>query len=267
MDYFEFILYGLIQGFTEFFPISSTAHLKVISLLFGINDPGPSLSAIIQFGSVFAVLWYFRKDIFFNNQKKFFLDYSSHKKFLISIVIATIPIVLLGGSMKIFAPIFFDRILRSNLSIAIISFVMAFYMYKADNSKKGFINIKNHNYSDSLFIGISQAFSILPGVSRSGITISSALLSGWEKNDAVKFSFLLGIPAISLAAIVEFIFSLNGFILSNFFPLLIGIATAFLSSLIAINFLLKYLPSNGMKLFIYYRVIFGVVILLNLYLK
>tara|TARA_A100001388_G_scaffold270407_1_gene247866 strand:- start:1247 stop:2041 length:795 start_codon:yes stop_codon:yes gene_type:complete len=264
LDYFEFILYGLIQGFTEFFPISSTAHLKVISLLLGINDPGPSLSAVIQFGSVFAILWYFKNDFFKNNQKKNFFDYSSHKKFLISIFIATIPIVFLGGSIKIFAPIFFDKILRSNLSIAIISFVMAFYMYRADISKKGFINIKNHNYSDSLFIGFSQAFSILPGVSRSGITISSALLSGWEEKDAVKFSFILGMPAISLAAIVESISSLDVLISSNFFPLLVGIATAFLSSLIAIKFLLTYLPSNGMKLFIYYRVIFGVVILLNL---
>lgn len=263
MDYFEFILYGLIQGFTEFIPISSTAHLKIISLLLGVNDPGPSLSAVIQFGSIFAIVWYFKKDIF-NKNKKNLYDYLSRKKFLFSIFIATVPTILLGGSIKIFAPNFFDNILRSNLSIAIISFVMAFHMQKADNSKKSFINIKNHNYSDSLFIGIFQAFAIFPGVSRSGITISSALLSGWEKKDAVKFSFLLGIPAISLAAIVEFITYINNSILSNFFPLLVGIATAFVSSLIAIDFLLTYLPSNGMKLFIYYRVIFGVVILLNL---
>ncbi len=263
MDYFEFILYGLIQGFTEFIPISSTAHLKIISLLLGVNDPGPSLSAVIQFGSIFAIVWYFKKDIF-NKNKNNLYDYLLCKKFLFSIFIATVPTILLGGSIKIFAPNFFDNILRSNLSIAIITFVMAFYMQKAENSKKSFINIKNHNYSDSLLIGFSQAFAIFPGVSRSGITISSALLSGWEKKDAVKFSFLLGIPAISLAAIVEFITYINNSILSNFFPLLVGIATAFVSSLIAIDFLLTYLPSNGMKLFIYYRVIFGVVILLNL---
>tara|TARA_B100000242_G_scaffold282750_1_gene244309 strand:- start:634 stop:1425 length:792 start_codon:yes stop_codon:yes gene_type:complete len=263
LDYFEFILYGLIQGFTEFIPISSTAHLKIISLLLGVNDPGPSLSAVIQFGSIFAIVWYFKKDIF-NKNKNNLYDYLLCKKFLFSIFIATVPTILLGGSIKIFAPNFFDNILRSNLSIAIITFVMAFYMQKAENSKKSFINIKNHNYSDSLLIGFSQAFAIFPGVSRSGITISSALLSGWEKKDAVKFSFLLGIPAISLAAIVEFITYINNSILSNFFPLLVGIATAFVSSLIAIDFLLTYLPSNGMKLFIYYRVIFGVVILLNL---
>ena len=137
-------------------------------------------------------------------------------------------------------------------------------MYIADNSKKGSINLKNHNYSDSLLIGLSQAFAILPGVSRSGITISTALISGWERGDAAKFSFLLGIPAISIAAIVEFIFSFNEFNSFSFLPLIVGLITTFISSLFAIDFLLKYFSSNGLKLFVIYRFIFGVVILLNL---
>ena len=95
---------------------------------------------------------------------------------------------------------------------------MAFFMYLADSSKRGSINIKNHNYSDSFLIGFFQAFAILPGVSRSGITISSALISGWERGDAAKFSFLLGMPAISLAAIVEFISSFNDFFFIGFLP-------------------------------------------------
>ena len=141
---------------------------------------------------------------------------------------------------------------------------MAFFMYIADRSKRGSINLKNHNYSDSILIGLSQAFAIMPGVSRSGITISTALLSGWERSDAAKFSFLLGIPAISLAAIVEFISAFSEFNSFNFVSLVIGLTTTFLSSLLAIDFLLKYLSSSGLKLFIIYRVVFGVVILLNL---
>ena len=109
-----------------------------------------------------------------------------------------------------------------------------------------------------------QAFAIFPGVSRSGITISSALLSGWERGDAAKFSFLLGMPAISIAAIVEFISSFNDFFSLGFLPLFIGLLTKFFSSLLAIDFLLKYFSSNGLKIFIIYRVLFGVVILLNL---
>ena len=251
---------------TEFIPVSSTAHLKVISLFLGIDDPGASLSATIQLGSVLAIAWYFRNDIFNirSQSSKKFLEYLLQERLLRSILIGTIPIVLLGGSIKLFIPNFFDNILRSNLSIALVSFLMAFFMYLADSSKRGSKNIKNHNYSDSFLIGLFQAFAIIPGVSRSGITISSALISGWERGDAAKFSFLLGMPAISLAAIVEFIFSFDEFFSIGFLPLFVGFITTFLSSLLAIDFLLKYFSSNGLKIFVIYRVFFGVVILLNL---
>ena len=266
MKYLEFILYGLIQGLTEFIPVSSTAHLKVISNLLGIDDPGTSLSAIIQFGSVLALLWYFKNDFFKLKSKssKRIFNYFLHERLLRSILIGTIPIVLLGFSLKLLFPYFYNNFLRSNLSIALVSFLMAFFMYIADRSKKGSINLKNHNYTDSFLIGFSQAFAIFPGVSRSGITISTALISGWERGDAAKFSFLLGMPAISMAAIVEFIFSFNEFSSFGLFPLMVGFLATFLSSLLAIDFLLKYFSSNGLKLFIFYRIIFGVVILLNL---
>ena len=266
MEYLRFILYGLIQGLTEFIPVSSTAHLKVISLFFGIDDPGPSVSAIIQIGSVLALVWHFRNDIFKlrDQYPKDIFDFLLHERLLRSILIGTIPIILLGGTIKLFFSNFFDEVLRSNISIAIVSIIMAIFMYLADSSKKGFINLKNHNYSNSFFIGLSQAFAIFPGVSRSGITISTALITGWERRDAAKFSFLLGIPAISLAAIVELISSFNQIFSLNFLPLIFGLTSTFVSSLLAIDFLLKYLSSNGLKFFIIYRFIFGTVILLNL---
>ena len=193
MEYLEFILYGLIQGLTEFIPVSSTAHLKVISLLLGLDDPGSSLSAIIQLGSVFALLWYFRNDIFKSRSKssKRSFDYFLNFRLLRSILISTIPIIFLGGSIKLFIPNFFNHVLRSNLSIALFSLLMSMFMFIADKSKKGFINLKNHNFSHSFLIGFSQAFAIIPGFSRSGVTISTALISGWERVDAAKFSFLL----------------------------------------------------------------------------
>ena len=266
MKYLEFILYGVIQGLTEFIPVSSTAHLKVISNLLGIDDPGSSLSAIIQFGSVLALLWYFKNDIFKlkSQSSRNFLEHLFQERLIRSVLIGTVPIILLGGSIKLFFPDFFNNILRSNLSIALVSLLMAIFMYLADSSKKGSKNLKNHNYSDSFLIGFSQAFAIIPGVSRSGVTISTALVSGWEKRDAAKFSFLLGMPAISLAAIVEFIFSFKEFSSFSFFPLILGLTMTFISSLLAIDFLLKFLSSNGLKLFIIYRVVFAVVILLNL---
>ena len=266
MEYLEFFLYGLIQGFTEFIPVSSTAHLKVVSHFLGINDPGSSLSAIIQLGSVLALIWYFKND-FFKLKKyssKRIFDNFSHQRISKTILVGTIPIVLLGFSIKIFIPDFLYNFFRSNLSIALVSIIMAVFMYIAERSKKGSINLNNHDYTDSLLIGFTQALAIFPGVSRSGVTISTALISGWERADAAKFSFLLGIPAISLAGIVEFISSLNEFSSFSFFPLIIGFTSTFLSSLLAINFFLKYFSSNGLKLFIFYRVIFSVVILLNL---
>ena len=266
LEYLEFILYGLIQGLTEFIPVSSTAHLKVIPIFFGIEDPGPSLSAIFQLGSVLALIWYFRNEIFKLRSKssKTIIDNLLNKKLLKSILIGTIPIIFLGGTIKLYLPYFFDKILRSNVSIAFVSFLMGIFMYIADKSKKGSINIKNHKYPDSILIGLAQAFAVFPGVSRSGVTISTALVSGWERGDAAKFSFLLGMPAISIAAIVELISSLNDFFLYGFLPLIVGLTTTFLSSLLSIDFLLKYLSSSGLKLFIIYRFVFGVLILLNL---
>ena len=266
LEYIKFILYGIIQGLTEFIPVSSTAHLKVISNLIGIEDPGQSLSAIIQIGSVFAIFWYFKKDIFTFKNRTSKINFNSFfkSKLTKSIFIGTIPIIFLGGFIKLFIPNFFNTVFRSNLSIAIMSFVMAFFMYLADIRETKFINIKNHTFLNSLLIGFSQAFAIIPGVSRSGITISTALLSGWERRDAAKFSFLLGIPAISLAAIVEFMFSINRIFIYNLFPLIFGLITTFLSSLLAIDFLLKHLSKRGMKLFIYYRIIFALFILFNL---
>ena len=224
------------------------------------------MSAIIQLGSVLALLWYFRGDILklrSSSSKKSF-DYLLHESLIRSIFISTIPIILLGGTIKLFVPYFFYNIFRSNLSIALVSFLMAIFMLIAETTKKGSINLKNHKYSDSFLIGVSQAFAIFPGFSRSGLTISTALIFGWERGDAAKFSFLIGIPAISLAAIVELISSFNVFSSFSIPPLIFGLVSSFLFSFLAIDFLLKYFSSNGLKLFIIYRVLLGIVILLNL---
>ena len=266
MEYLKFIFYGLVQGFTEFIPVSSTAHLKIVSFLLDIEDPGSSISAIIQLGSVFAIFWYFRDNLLnFNSLKNTFYTRSFlTNKLSKSIFIGTIPFVFIGTFIRLFIPYFFDKILRSNLSIAVISILMALFMYFADISKNRVVKINNHNIVDSFLIGCSQALAIIPGVSRSGITISTALLIGWERKDAAKYSFLLGIPAISLAAFGEFIFSLNKISLLNVFPLLVGLAATFLSSLFAIDFFIKYLDANGMRIFVFYRLIFGLFIILNL---
>ena len=266
MEFLKYIFYGIIQGLTEFIPVSSTAHLKIISLFFGMDDPGSSYSAIIQIGSVFAIFWYFRRSTSnFKNTNSRKPRYSFlFNKLNKSIFIGTIPIIFIGGITKLFVPGFSDSFLRSNLSIALVSILMSLIMLFADISTNKSINLNNHKYQNSLYIGIAQAFAIFPGVSRSGATISMALLSGWNRKDAAKFSFLLGIPSISLAAFVEFFSAVNQFSAFPFLPLSVGLITTFFSSLLAINFLIKYISSNGLKIFIYYRLVFGILILLNL---
>ena len=162
MEFLKYIFYGIIQGLTEFIPVSSTAHLKIISLFFGMDDPGSSYSAIIQIGSVFAIFWYFRKSIFnfkninFRNTRSSFLFNKLNK----SILIGTIPIVFIGGIIKIFVPGFSDSFLRSNLSIAIVSILMSLIMLFADISTNKSINLNNHKYQNSLYIGIAKACAI-----------------------------------------------------------------------------------------------------------
>ena len=265
LNYLKYIFYGLVQGFTEFLPISSTAHLKILSLLFGFDDPGISLSAIIQLGSVLAIFFYFSHDIknFLIEADENLLSSLFKNKINKSIIIGTSSILIIGFFVKFYIPNFFNNYLRSNLSIGIISILMAFLLLLANKSFDNNISLKNHSYKNSFFIGLSQAFAIIPGVSRSGITISTALLLGWKRIDAAKFSFLLGIPAILISSLVELYYSANSYSELKILPLIIGLITAFISSLISIKILLRYLPSNGLKFFAYYRIAFGLVIVFS----
>ena len=265
MNYFKYFFYGIVQGFTEFLPISSTAHLKVLSEFFNLGDPGSSLSAIIQIGSVFAVLIFFKKEILISRNKVISNNSFSRKKIFLSILLGTTFILFFGALVKFKIPIFYDTYLRSNLIIGLISIFTGFLMYISELKRCKNISLKNHNFTSSLFIGLAQAFAIIPGVSRSGITITAALLLGWTKVDAAKFSFLLGIPAISIASFVEIFSSLNIDLHINFGPLILALISSFITSYLSINFLIRYISLKGLKFFIYYKIIFGSLILVSEY--
>ena len=265
MDYFRYFIYGLIQGITEFIPISSTGHLKIISLLFGLSDPGASVSAILQLGSVFAIIWFFRNDFkiltIFNQR---FTYKSSYTIFILkSLSIGTLSILVFGFLIKVFLPNFTNSFLRSNLSIAFASILVALLMLFADRPRRAIFTLKRHSLFSSFFIGLGQALAIIPGVSRSGITISTSLLLGWKKQDAAKFSFLLGVPSISIAALVE-ILNLDSYqVLIKLGPLIFGLITTFIISIMSIQFFIRYISLNGLKIFAYYRLIFGTLIILS----
>jgi len=261
LNYLKYLFYGIIQGFTEFLPISSSAHLKVLSEFFGLEDPGSSLSAIVQIASVIALLIYFRKDIKRINGITFVNNNFDKNKIFISILIGSISIIFLGGFIKFIIPQFYELYLRSNVLIGIISILTAFLMYLSQLTKNKDITLENHSFANSFLIGLAQSFAIIPGVSRSGISITMALLLGWKRVDAAKFSFLLGIPAISLAALVEIFSSIKDNLYISYGPLLVALISAFITSYISIKFLINYISLKGLKIFIFYKLFFGILIL------
>ena len=266
--YFKSFLLGIIQGVTEFLPISSTAHLKVVPYFVGWTDPGVSFSASLQLGSALAVIYYFREDI---SEMIYSLLYkSSHRSFnnksrLVKFIFfANVPIFLLGFLIKLYWPNFSDSNFRTLFSIAIISIIMSLLLAFAEiygNRKKRFSDV---SLKDAILMGIFQSLALLPGVSRSGVTLTSALFSGVERKTAARLSFLVGIPAISISGLVELLTIIKTSSLIDIVPTFIGIISSLISSLFAIEFFLKFVAKNNTFVFVYYRLAFGVLILSTL---
>ncbi|GAB4523258.1 MAG: undecaprenyl-diphosphate phosphatase [Pleurocapsa sp.] len=264
---FQAIVLGFVQGATEFIPISSTAHLKAVPVFFGWGDPGVSFSAIIQLGSIAAVLWYFWADLAQITTGMFKAvrtsNYESQDFWLaVGIAVGTIPIVILGLGIKIFVPDFDNSPVRSMLSIAIVSIVMALLLALAEyvgNQKRDF---KDLTAKDGIIIGFAQALAIMPGVSRSGSTMTAGLFNNLNRATAARFSFLLGIPAITLAGLVELKDLLEtGIEASGFVPLIAGLISSAIFSYLAIAWLIKFLQKRSTWVFVWYRLGFGVFIL------
>ena len=267
---FKSFFLGIIQGFTEFLPISSTAHLKVVPYLFGWNDLGVSFSASIQLGSAVAIIYYFRNQIsliinsFFSsfNPSNGFKDENS--RLFLYIFVASIPILFFGLLIKLYWPNYSDSNLRGLFSIAITSIVMALLLALSEfygKRKKLFVDI---NLNDVIKLGLAQSLALFPGVSRSGITLTSALFSGIERKTAARLSFLVGIPAVSISGLVELFSLFRVLSVIDIIPIIIGIISSFFSSIFAIDLFLKFLSKNNTLVFVYYRLAFGIFILTTL---
>ncbi len=268
--YVKSFLLGLIQGVTEFLPISSTAHLKVVPYFFGWSDPGVSISASLQLGSALAIIYYFRDDIniisnsFFSIIKHLKPFKDENTRLSTYVLLANIPIFVFGLLIKLYWPNFSDSSFRSLVTIAFISILMALLLAASEiygNKKKLFSDI---NLRDIILIGISQSLAIFPGVSRSGITLTSALFSGVERKTAARLSFLVGIPAISISGLVELFSIFKTSSLIDILPTIIGIISSFFSSIFAIDLFLRFVSKNNTFVFVYYRLAFGALILSTL---
>ena len=264
---FKSFLLGIIQGFTEFLPISSTAHLKVVPYFFGWNDPGVSFSASIQLGSAVAIIYYFRNQIrsiiysFFSiyNHRKVFKD--DNTRLATYIFVASIPICIFGFLIKLYWPYYSDSNFRSLFSIAFTSILMGLFLALAEIYGKRIKLFNDIKVKDVILLGLSQSLAVFPGVSRSGITLTSALFSGIERKTAARLSFLIGIPAISISGLVELFTLFRTFSAIDILPTIIGIISSFFSSLFAIDLFLNFISKNNTFVFVYYRLAFGFFIL------
>jgi len=261
------IVIGIVQGLTEFLPISSTAHVKVVPVVLGWGDPGVSFTAVIQLGSVAAILWYFWDDlsaVTMNFLKALFAKRFESSEFQLGlgILLGTLPIVVVGMYLKLFVPGYEDSVVRSTAAIAFTSIVMAILLAVAELIGKRKRDFTKLGLSDGLLVGIAQAFALVPGASRSGSTLTAGLFIGLKRETAARFSFLLGMPAILLSGLVSITDVFGADSRVALVPLIGGLAAAVVSSYLAIAWLIDFLKKHSTWVFVWYRLAFGAVILI-----
>jgi undecaprenyl-diphosphatase len=271
MEYWQAFVLGIVQGLTEFLPISSSAHLKVAHEIFGEHNNGLSFDAVIQLGSIVAVVSYFWKDL--SNitlgtiaalQKK---EYKSQEfKLAVAIALGTVPILFGGVLIKVLVKNYDESPLRSLTAIAIASIFMSSLLALAEilgqqskAEKRPFPRVR---VIDGILMGVAQAMALIPGVSRSGSTLTAGLFLGLDRVAATRFSFLLGIPAITIAGLVELLSIVKkGFGDVGVVQLAIGLFTSVIFSYLAIAWLLKFFQTHTTWVFVGYRLIFGALLL------
>jgi len=263
----RYLVLGIVQGITEFLPISSSAHLKVVPMALGWGDPGVAVTAVIQLGSIVAVLAYFRRDLLEVGRAVLHASrrgdwQDPFARLGLAIALGTLPIVVVGLAIKKFIPDFDHSPLRSLHSIAIVSMVMAVLLAVAEQVGRRRRVLDEVRPWDGILVGVAQALAVIPGVSRSGSTLTASLFDGWRRSEAARFSFLLGIPAITLAGLVEFKDALDQPIAGGVVPLVVGILSALVVSWLAIAWLLRFLQNHSTWWFVGYRLLFGASILL-----
>ncbi len=264
MDIFQIIVLALVQGLTEFLPISSSAHLILVPYLTDWPDQGLAFDVAVHVGTLSAVVIYFRREI----NKMFFAWLSSLRgkhtedsKLAWGVLIATIPVGLAG---LLFKDIISES-LRTPLVIAVTTIIFGFLLWYADWSGKRQRDEHTMSWKDIIVIGCAQAIALIPGTSRSGITITAGLMLGLTAPAAARFSFLLSIPVIVLAGGVETLEYLEVASINDMNDLIIGALISAVSAYICIHFFLKLLDRIGMTPFVMYRLLLGIV-LLTIYL-
>jgi undecaprenyl-diphosphatase len=263
VDLFQSIILGIVQGLTEFLPISSSAHLRIVPALLGWEDPGAAFTAVCQLGTEAAVLIYFRHELWavirkwLGGPRRF-----EHPDVRLGwfLIVATIPIGILGF-------IFRDQIetgARNLWLIGTVLIVFALVLGYADRVGRHEREVERLSFRDGVLIGLAQSLSLVPGVSRSGATMSAGLLLGLQRPAAARFSFLLAIPAVVASGLFELKDVVTGDKHVNTSVFNVGVATvvAFFVGYAAIAWLLRYLATHTVTLFVVYRIVLGSLVLI-----
>jgi undecaprenyl-diphosphatase len=261
MDAFQAIVLGLVQGLTEFLPISSSGHLRIVPAFFGWDDPGAAFTAVIQLGTMAAVLLYFRRDLWRiavawlrslrDPEARGDLD----ARMGWYIILGTIPIGILGLVFK--DPI--ETKFRNLELIGTTLIVFGLVMLAAEAVSRRDRQLREITRRDGLVIGLAQALALVPGVSRSGATISAGLLLNFDRAAAARYSFLLSVPAVVLSGLFELRHAGEGNLPIGATAL--ATVLAFVTGYASIAFLLRYLARHSIAVFVGYRVVLGVIVL------
>jgi undecaprenyl-diphosphatase len=257
------VVLGLVQGITEFLPISSTAHLRITPELFGWQDPGAAFDAIIQLGTVAAVLVYFRRDIvqllraWVDGLQRRDLFGTTESRLAWYVLVGTLPVVVLGFLFKHAI----ETSLRSLYVVAGSMIVLALVLAAAEWTARHSRRLEDMTWKDGWIIGLWQALALVPGSSRSGTTLTGGLWRGLRREDAARYSFLLSIPATTAAGLFELRHLRHASTPFTGTELAVAAAVAFASGMLAIGGLLRYLRTRTTLVFVVYRLVLGALLL------
>ncbi|HHY39789.1 MAG TPA: undecaprenyl-diphosphate phosphatase [Syntrophaceticus sp.] len=257
MTIWQAVVMGLVQGLGEFLPISSSAHLILVPWLFKWHDPGLTFDIALHIGTLIAVIAYFWRDWIKLILGAFQGTKTNEGRLFWYLVLATIPGAIMGLLLEEKA----ETVFRNPLLIAVMLIVLGVILYWADRKGRKLTEINKISLGQSLMIGVSQALAIIPGVSRSGITMTTGLFLGLTREGAARFSFLLSAPVIFGAGLIKVpdILANPGMVDA---PFLVGMLVSALSGAASIGFLLKYVQKKNFLPFVWYRFLLGAVVLL-----
>ena len=254
----QYFLIGIIQGVTEFLPISSSGHLVLFGKLSNWEDQGLFTDIAVHFGTLFAVIVYLRKDIYY-----LFLNLFQFRIFedqiIFKIMLSTLPAIILGYFIYDYVSIYF----RSIQLIAISSIIFAIILYFADKISIEAKNWQNITYAEAVLIGLFQLLAFIPGASRAGVTITAARFLGYDRLNAARFSMLLSIPIILASMTLSLINVFNQeHAAVNFYNSFFAAIVAFIAALLSIIFLMRFIKQANFNIFIIYRIILGIILLI-----